>query len=168
MYGNNNQPNYNNNNDLNKITSNVEDENVGKLIKIYSTKFFEVCKVLYSIVLIAVILSFIGLLIQVGDEGEDGAIFAVLIGGAIVGCLMYLIYCAMYFMYLKNLGYGIMVQDINQVKKHLIPEKEIKKEKTKTKEIKKLENEILYCDNCGAETTIKDKKCPGCGISFED
>lgn len=40
--------------------------------------------------------------------------------------------------------------------------------KMKNIQLKKNKEDILYCDNCGAETKESDRTCPGCGITFEE
>ena len=154
---------YNNEyNDKFKV-NNLKDNEVGNRIKRFSYKFFKISQAIFVIYIFLFGFGFLASLINAA-EYSGGLVLLTLLFGAVIACAFYLVYCVIYFSFIKSVGMGIIVQDINEIKTKLgINDKDLK-HSVKAKK----EEDILYCDNCGAETKESDKACPGCGIPFED
>ena len=126
----------------------LNDKEVGKRIRAFAKRFFYISSVflfLYSF-LIFILLS-------------DYSSKELIDSGSYIFCLFilfistYLCFLATYFIYIKNVGFGIIANDINEIK--------IKLNETTSKD------KVFYCTECGGEVKEEDAECPHCGSIFE-
>ena len=125
---------------------NLKDKEIGKRIKAFSRMFFFMQLFMFCIYCLFLFIFIPYTLNKLNYDGIE--IFFIMI---ITGSFLYILFMSIYFMFLRNVGFGILVQDNNEIKNNLINN-----------------IEDLYCTECNNKVSIADKECPHCGAIFEE
>ena len=128
---------------------NLKDNEVGKRIKSFAKKFFIMSLtflIIYAFACLVLVFA------HVASDTENSLLILTI--GIIGGLVIYLIILGLYYAYIKSVGFGILVQDINEIK--VLLENQNKKEEPK-----------FYCSNCNARIDENATECPKCGAIFE-